>query len=167
MDAAIKCKTCDAGTLQPRKKYRMSGIVVFIGYILLIPSIMGILFGVIGLFGAGSAGSAGMQTARAVADSSLRTAQVPAPVIAKLVQFKPLTATDTASLPASQRRAVRNASLSFSASTAGTGIGTGLVAGFSMFMIVGSLVGGLLGWLLIMKKRVLQCDRCGAVIATS
>ena len=167
LNVVIKCKTCDAGTLQPRKNYRMSGIVVVIGYVLLIPSIIGILFGVIGVFGAGSAGSAGMETARAAADSELRAANVPAPVVAKFVAFKPLTAADTASLPASQRRAVRNASLSFAARTAGTGIGAGVVAGFSIFMIVGSLVGGLLGWLLIMKKKVLQCDRCGAVVAAS
>jgi hypothetical protein len=28
-------------------------------------------------------------------------------------------------------------------------------------------VSGLLGWLLVMKKRVLQCDVCGAVVNAS
>lgn len=32
---------------------------------------------------------------------------------------------------------------------------------------VTSFVGGLLGWLLVMKKRVLQCDVCGAVVNAS
>lgn len=28
-------------------------------------------------------------------------------------------------------------------------------------------VSGLLGWLLVMKKRVLQCDVCGAIVSAS
>lgn len=32
---------------------------------------------------------------------------------------------------------------------------------------IASFVGGLLGWLLVMKKRVLQCDYCGAVVNAS
>lgn len=36
------CKVCDAGVLVPRKIYRMSGPVVAIGYILLVPSILGV-----------------------------------------------------------------------------------------------------------------------------
>jgi len=40
----LRCKVCDQGTLEHKRVYRMSGPVVFIGYILLIPSILGILF---------------------------------------------------------------------------------------------------------------------------
>lgn len=163
----IKCKTCDSGTLVQRKKYRMSGVVVVIGYILLIPSVFGILVGVLGIVGSGSAGSTSMQAARATADSQLRTAQVPPSVIANLTEFKDLAAADTLRLTTRQRTAVRSASLSLAASAAGTGIGVAAVAGVSFFVAVVSLVGGLLGWLLIMKKRVLQCDRCGAVVAAS
>jgi hypothetical protein len=32
---------------------------------------------------------------------------------------------------------------------------------------VACFVGGLLGWLLVMRKRVLQCDLCGAVVNAS
>jgi hypothetical protein len=32
---------------------------------------------------------------------------------------------------------------------------------------IGSFVGGLLGWLLVMKKRVLQCSVCGATVSAS
>src|SRR5579863_2949791 len=44
----VKCKTCDVGALRKIRKYRMSGIVVLIGYILLIPSVIGLLFSAIG-----------------------------------------------------------------------------------------------------------------------
>jgi hypothetical protein len=36
---------------------------------------------------------------------------------------------------------------------------------FAIFIV--SFVSGLLGWLLVMKKRVLQCDLCGAVVNAS
>lgn len=42
----VCCKVCDVGTLKLQKMYRMSSPVVVIGYILLIPSVLGILFSV-------------------------------------------------------------------------------------------------------------------------
>jgi hypothetical protein len=42
-----------------------------------------------------------------------------------------------------------------------------LGGGFSIVLGVSSFVGGLLGWLLVMRKRVLQCDVCGAVVNAS
>jgi hypothetical protein len=108
---AIKCKTCDVGTLTQRRVHRMSGIVVFIGYILLIPSVIGILTGVVMIVaGAGSGGS------------------------------HPTNAAAT---------------------------GAAIAGGVGVFLIIASLVGGLLGWLLVMKKTVLKCDRCGATITAS
>ncbi len=71
----------------------MNGPVVAIGFILLIPSILGMLFGVLMLFATG------------VASSQTFT-----------------------------------------------------------FVIIMSFVGCLLGWLLIMRKRVLQCALCDAVV---
>jgi len=41
------CKVCDRGVLTPKKIYRMSVPVVFIGYIFLIPSAVGVLFSVV------------------------------------------------------------------------------------------------------------------------
>jgi hypothetical protein len=50
-------------------------------------------------------------------------------------------------------------------------------AGTNLFRVIGSVtaislgvaffVGGLLGWLLVMRKRVLQCSVCGAVVSAS
>ena len=165
---AIKCKTCDRGTLVKRKKYRMSGIVVLIGYILVIPSIIGILFGVAGIIGSGSAGTSSSQASRTRVQADLQAASVPSTVIAKVVRTpaRSLAVSDTAPLNGMQRAAVRSASLSLAASEVGTTVGVGLVAGFSIFVVIASLVGGLLGYLLIMKKSVLQCDACGAIVAT-
>ena len=38
--------------------------------------------------------------------------------------------------------------------------------GFWYFLIIGSFVGGLLGWLLITRKPVLECSRCGAIVSS-
>jgi transcription elongation factor Elf1 len=51
------CRTCGQGALIKRTKFRMSGPVVAIGFILLIPSVLGMLFGVFMLFVTGAANS--------------------------------------------------------------------------------------------------------------
>jgi hypothetical protein len=145
----------------------MSGVVVLIGYILVIPSILGILVGVIGIVSSGSAGTISKQASQKRAESGLLAANVPVTVIAKLKDDRnALAVSDTARLTGTQRAAIRSASLTLAASNAGTAIGVGIAAGFSIFVVVASLVGGLLGYLLIMKKSVLQCDNCGATLAT-
>lgn len=57
-------------------------------------------------------------------------------------------------------------------STKTLGIGTLGLFGFlgsisAVALGIASFVGGLLGWLLVMRKRVLQCDVCGAVVNAS
>lgn len=42
-----------------------------------------------------------------------------------------------------------------------------LVCGFAIVLGITSLVAGLLGWLLVMKKHVLQCSVCKAVVNAS
>ena len=106
-ETLIQCKTCDQGKLVSKKKYRMGGMVVFIGYILLIPSFLGVL----------------------------------------LSSFFLIAAIFSAS-----------------ATNVDTGTVTAIFGGVSIFILISSIVGGLLGWLLVMKKRVLQCSFCGAII---
>jgi hypothetical protein len=106
----VKCKTCDVGILQKIRKYRMSGVVVAIGYILLIPSVLGVMFSIFAFFTTMSAAS-GTKDAAAT--------------------------------------------------------GAVIAGGIFIFFGIASLVGGLLGWLLVMKKDVLQCSHCGAVVAAS
>jgi len=102
---AIKCKTCDTGKLTRRAVYRMSSVVVLIGYIILIPSILGMILGVATCFNVASKGP-----------------------------------NDTA---------------------------TRLAEGIAFFWTVAALVSGVLGWILVMKKSVLQCNHCSAVVAAS
>jgi drug/metabolite transporter (DMT)-like permease len=101
---AIPCKTCERGQLVKKEVFRMSGPVVFIGYIMLIPSIIGVLICSIA-FIAGQSDSANPDQ--------------------------------------------------------------GMALGMVVFIGIGCFVAGLFGWLLVMKKRILQCSVCGATISAS
>jgi type IV pilus assembly protein PilA len=50
---------------------------------------------------------------------------------------------------------------------AASSIAAVLGGGFAIALGVAAFVGGLLGWLLVMKKRVLQCSACSAVVNAS
>jgi hypothetical protein len=106
----IRCKVCDMGFLEKKRDYRMSIVVVVIGYLLLVPSVLGMLF------------SAAMLSLAVYSTSGVH----------------------------------------------GAGAAPGAIVGgiFLMFGLA-CLVGGLLGWVLVMKKEILQCNHCTAVIAAS
>ena len=84
-----------------------------------------------------------------------------------MVASKPVENAELVSLTSQQRSAVHDAQLSASAQKVGAGAATVVAGGFSLFVIVMSFLGGLLGWLLVMRKRVLQCVRCGAIVPAS
>jgi len=145
----------------------MSGPVVVIGFILLIPSVLGMLVGILTLVGVGMNIPSMSPETRA----SLEAQQVPEPVIAQVAANKPIDEAQFAALTPQQRTAVRNAQSSVSGPWPGkakAGPGAFVVAGgLCLFVIVMSFVGALLGWILIMRKRVLQCTLCGAVVPAS
>jgi len=47
------------------------------------------------------------------------------------------------------------------------GCATAITGGTAFCMAVSFFMGGLFGWLLIMKKKILQCDHCSATVAAS
>ena len=165
--AAVLCPTCKAGALHRRKKYRMSGPVVTIGYILLIPSVLGVLISLLFLFAFGSATSVTIDSMKDDTRADLVEAGVPDPIIQDVLGFVPVDDNDLADLSGEQRSAVEVAQLALGASLVGAGIGGAFGGGASICFGVSFFIGGLLGWLLIMKKKVLQCVSCGAVIAAS
>jgi hypothetical protein len=145
----------------------MSGPVVVIGFILLIPSVLGMLVGILMLFATGSASTQSSTSTEHDIRARLVARDVPEPIIAEVVASKPVGSTELASLTTQQRSAIHDAQLSVSAQKVGAGAAAVIVGGFFVFVIVMSFVGGLLGWLLVMRKRVLQCAGCGAVVAAS
>jgi hypothetical protein len=164
---ALTCQTCGQGALVKRKKYRMSVPVVLIGYILLVPCVIGMLVGVMLLFAIGSAGTAVSADADKETRTRLEAQAIPEPIIQKVISFKPITADDRSILTPEQKSLVDEERLSLSGSKVGAGAGAVISGGLSIFFIICCFVGGLLGWLLVMKKKVLQCNQCSAIVAAS
>jgi hypothetical protein len=135
----------------------MSGPVVAIGFILLIPSVLGMLFGILMLFGIAASTSQISPIIEKEVRSQLVAQSVPEPIIVKVVASKPVDDSELQTLTPQQVSAVHQAQIS----------SVQLVRGFSIFVILASFVAGVLGWVLIMRKRVLQCSHCGAVVPAS
>jgi hypothetical protein len=145
----------------------MSGPVVVIGFILLIPSVVGMLVGILTLVGVGM----NIPSMNPETRTSLEAQQVPEPVITQVAANKPIDEAQLAALTPQQQKAVRDAQSSVSGPWPGkakASPGAFVVAGgLCLFVIVVSFVAALLGWILIMRKRVLQCTHCGAVVPAS
>jgi hypothetical protein len=161
------CPICQKGQLALAKKFRMSTPVVVIGWLLLIPSFLGMLVGLIGVFATGTAATTTSTTIDKEARSRLEAENVPAAIIDGVIAGRTITEDQKSGLSESQRSAVSAASLSLAAGRVGAGAGTAIAGGFSIAVIVMSFIGGLLGWLLVMKKKVLECPVCGAVVPAS
>jgi hypothetical protein len=167
MAQEIPCKVCEAGRLQRRRRYRMSGIVVLIGYILLIPSVIGMASATVTCAGTGAAVETASRESQDDARNALMTASIPPDIVERVLSMETLSDSTRARLTREQQRVVDDTRLELSATTLGTDAGAAVVGLGSAFIFVTSLVGGLLGWLLVMKKTILQCNRCGAAVAAS
>jgi GYF domain 2 len=166
-DASLNCQTCGQGELVRRKTFRMSMPVVVIGYLLLIPSILGILFGGVILFTTLAAGGSTVQSSYNRARGQLEALAVPEGIIQGILSGKTISAAQKSSLTPRQQVAVQDAEAEVTGGAIGTGAGVMLGGAFSFGIIIFSFIFGLLGWLLVMKKKVLQCTHCQAVVAAS
>jgi len=167
MAAVIKCKVCEGGELKRKTAYRMSIPVVLIGYIFLIPSIIGMLIGIMGLVGTGKASGEVATAGSTQVTADLRSKNIPEPIITAIVEGKPVASIDTTGLTDQQKTVVESAVMTKQAATIGAGVGTAVAGGLSFGVIVMSFIGGLLGWLLVMKKKILKCNACGSIVAAS
>jgi hypothetical protein len=204
------CKVCDQGILISKRIFRMSRPVVAIGYILLIPSILGMTASALMFFGVttyksnptndrpqpveepfniafrnGCAANFD-QTYRQALSSSAPTLLVAEYCECALNEIKQGNSDATAKELCLERwsgdkfiappqktqdlyaRIINNPGRppepqSESANNLVRAIG----GTFAIFLFIASFVGGLLGWLLVMKKRVLKCSVCGAVVNAS
>jgi len=164
----VRCKTCDQGVLTLQKVHRMSGPSVTIGYILLIPSLLGIafalLFFIMSMVGAASVAQ---EKLSATTLQRLHDANVPPDIITKLEAGRTPSREEKEGLSADQAAAVSTADAEVRARAGAVGCMGACGTGMAATVAVLSFIGGLLGWLLVMKKRVLVCSTCSAVTNAS
>ncbi len=164
------CKTCDQGTLEQKKIFRMSGPVVFIGFIFLIPSVLGMIASALMFFGVMSSSVSDVTRARNEAVTEMRANDVPESIVTAVVAGQDeqidrlMRAQD---LDQARRSWVRDAQEKIRTGNVTSGAGVLFGGGFALALGIASFVGGLLGWLLVMRKRVLQCSVCRAVVSAS
>lgn len=159
---APACTACNQGTLRETKIYRMSGPVVFIGYLVLVLSVLCVAAG-FQLLISTETRTARVSEIKAGIREQLAEAEVPEAIIEKVLRREIIPQDLQAALTQEQRAALDKAVVTYRARMFGAGAGALLTARFSILLIVFSLGAGVLGWLLTMKKKVLHCTNCSAV----
>lgn len=158
---------------------RMSNPVVVIGYILLIPSVLFVLlFGGCTVLGSIGTGGAVAEAAEEVASLHDEAVMMLTDVGYSKDEAGTILATesyaygvlDDSEYTEIQAAAVTSALAKESESSAiavGAGLGTvasGFGAIIGIILTIGAFVSGLVGWILIMKKKVLKCGSCSAIV---
>ncbi|MGB0062922.1 MAG: hypothetical protein WBP85_00625 [Terracidiphilus sp.] len=198
----LRCKICDSGTLISKKVFRLSGPAVAIGYILLIPSVLGIISCATMLIAinAGVVTRDSSRPSQSAFESNFRQScaqsarqriqeqgyNVSHQLIEQycecaLTQFKVTGSATLAGQACNERLAdgtldkpAQDVDALYSGNTVqddretkGLYLLRGISSAFVIAWGVAFFVSGLLGWLLVMTKRVLQCNLCGAVVNAS
>ena len=197
------CKVCDRGTLSAKSVYRLSGPAVAIGFILLIPSVLGMLSCAVMLFVFNTSVGAALginarnsgRPYQSADDAKFRknckdafnqvSSELPGVSAPQYCECMLSTYKQTDSLEGAGRTCAERGlngtleepgenAMSLYSSNTSKAANAGLIDALSVlgnaFLIgwgIAFFVSGLLGWLLVMKKRVLQCNLCGAVVNAS
>jgi len=201
------CKICDSGTLRLKEVRRLSGPAVAIGFILLIPSVLGMLSCAAMLLAfntsvgtaLGINTNASRQPSQSAFDANFRQScarstrlrsqeegrlpsqqQIEEYCECALSSYKESGSVGETAESCTQKvnegtldSPGRDVDALYSGTVSNVRQDAPLAAvsvlgnAFFIGWGVAFFVSGLLGWLLLMKKRVLQCDVCGAVVNAS
>jgi len=165
--ANITCKVCDQGVMRRRTVHRLSGPAVTVGYIFLIPSILGMIIGgvIMIITIVGTISTSGLF--EDVARDQMAHAGISETIISEVINDHEISNTQRDELTDDQKTVLDNSIQSVILGPMATQTSGVVGIGFSIFIIIASIVGGLIGWLLTMKKTILKCKACGAVINAS
>lgn len=203
----VTCKVCERGTLVRKLVHRLSRPAVVVGYLLLVPSVIGLVIsGLLFVHAAMSRSGNPSSSPSTFADSFNRSFRgscfksfnesfqksagtLPAPLVAEeycecaLSQYKESVSesktTDVCTQKLSEGalgppdQATQNLYLEAEqAQTPPQNIASDTLIptidpDVAILLFVGFLIFGLIGWLLVMKKRVLQCSECRATVNAS
>ncbi len=160
-EQALTCKVCDQGTLIKRRMYRLSGPIVLIGYLFLLSSVGAIVVGLLLLFYTGATSSEASESIKQEIRNKLTEADVPPSIVEDVLNRKRVSQDQVTGLSPKQMTAFFNARQSYR----GTSVASNLMP--LMALIYPAFGSGLLGLLLTMRKKVLLCPSCSAVVNAS
>lgn len=146
------------------KVYRRSPPVVAIGYLVLIPSLLGVLF----CFGIVVASWVGAYTEHGLSPTaveSLKKAGVPRELQKKLQGGHSISEKEIAGLNPDQKLEVLSANSAIIRSEAENGLFAMCGTSMALAAVIPFLLGGLIGWILVTKNPVLMCNCCRATIS--
>lgn len=157
----IVCKTCDQGCLFPKKIYRLSAPLVFIGYIFLVPAFLGM--GMSLNIAVAAFFMSDDQKMNTEITSELLEAGFNNQDITSFLKNKELPDESYQKLSEEQKQKLESVRQKINTENIGKGMGFFFVGLPVLLFFVSSLFSGVIGWLLTMKKEVLRCNACGAI----
>src|SRR5688572_14313873 len=152
------CPSCGAACLVARRAYRRGSLSVFLGHLLLLPSLLVVVLGSMGVVSP----RAGVELERR-ASAELASANVPAELAARVRAREPVPASELDALTVEQRQGVLEAQLSAASGSARASMGAVHSSSAFRWGAGLALLGLATGALLVQKRRVDCCSSCGAV----
>lgn len=163
----LQCQVCNNGILKKNKKYRLGTPLVVIGYIFLIPSICAFFIALLLILSAFIGAPKNNADINTGARGTLEQANIPQPLIEKFMNHKSISYQDKNKLTRQQRQILHDAKGTQLKGQFVNGAAVGILGVLSVVMIVGSIFGVVIGALLTIKKKVLQCSECEAIVNAS
>ncbi len=147
--AGARCRECEDGKMRSRTVHRLGRWPAMVGYVLLIPAILGLTVHLV-ILGTGAFG-----LAKAVSDVT----KLPVPTVEIVMRVEDISDDQLALMTAEQQQAVRAARL------ATTGATLGGMGGRDGTALAAWLIAAMSGLLLATKKQVLRCTTCEIVLS--
>ena len=138
---------------------------MIIGYVSLVPSILGIIFTLFALFATGAGNAKANAFFQQEIREKLHAEKVPKAVINSVIARENPDGNLLDTLTSRQQSQVEEKRVLMNAADLTRGTGAVLAGGLAIALLIASLFGALIGWLLTLKKGVLQCTSCSAVPA--
>jgi hypothetical protein len=155
------CPSCSSAQIVSRRVYRRGSLAVFLGHLLLLPSILVVVLGSMGVVNR-RVGRDALELERRAA-SELAAANVPAELAARVHAHEPVSARELDALTVEQWQGVREAQLCVAGGSARASMGAFTSGSAFRWGASLALVGLATGALLVQKRRVGCCSSCGTV----
>ena len=150
--AGARCRECEDGKMRSRTVHRLGRWPAMVGYVLLIPAILGLIVNLVIL------ATAAFGLAKAVSDVT----RIPVPTVGMVMRVEEISDEQIALMTAEQQQAVRAARLATTGATLG---GMGSRNGTGGFALVAWLMVAMSGLFLSRKKQILRCTTCEIVLS--